>query len=202
MMMLVALSVVAGLGHAAIVQDYESYTNTLGLLNDHTVTANLTISLNTTTVHDGAKSMKFAWNNGQSPYYAIARDLVPGAVWNSFGANWNDFSELSVWYNVETKNGNDALKIQFVDAWGTTLYNHNFGNVVAGQGWQQAVINLHDHLTESQLNHIGRIDLIVSGNYGNGVMYFDDMTLTPKVPEPASLALLGAGGLLLRRRRK
>jgi len=198
--MLVVFSVIAGVCSAAIVQDYESYANTFELLGDHTTSANVTISLNTTTVHSGDKSMKFAYNNGNDPWYAISRDIVPGAVWNNYGANWNEYDQLSVWYYVESNPG-DVLKVQLVNAWGTTLYTHDFGVVPAGQGWQEAVINLHDHLTPSQLEHVGRIDLIMKNKYASGVIYFDDITLT-QIPEPATLALLGVGGLLLRRRRK
>jgi len=202
MIIVLALSACVGLCNAAItvVQDYESYATTLELLNAHSVTDNLTITLNTATVHSGTKAMKYAYNNGASPYYAIARYNVPGAVWQSYGANWNDYSKLSVWYYVEKNGGSEHLKIQLVNAWGTTLYNQDIGVVPAGLGWQEAVIDLHAHLTPAQLEHVGRIDLIMSaGNYGQGVVYFDDITL---IPEPATLVLLGAGGLLLRRRRK
>lgn len=156
------------------VEDYESYANTPDLQAAHAPTANVTISLETATVRSGDKAMKVAFHNGQSPYYAIARYNLPDTVSN----DWNTYGELSVWYNVELNAGSERLKVQIVNTWGGTLYNQDFGVVQAGQGWQEAVIDLHAHLTPEQLEHVGRIDLIMSAGYGGqGVVYFDDIAL-------------------------
>ncbi len=45
-----------------------------------------------------------------------------------------------------------------------------------------------------------RIGLIANGD-GSPVIYFDNISVRPIVPEPASLSALATGGLLLRRRR-
>ena len=198
MIILMALSMCVGLCNAAItvVQDYEKYANTLEQRAAHTFTANATLTLETATVRSGTKAMKVVFDNGQPPNYTIARYEFPSAV----PKDWNGYSELSVWYNVENNAGSAPLRIQLVNIWGGTLYTHTVGVVPAGQGWKEAIVDLHAHLTPAQLEHVGRIDLIMAaGSYGKGTIYFDDITL---IPEPATLVLLGAGGLLLRRRRK
>lgn len=200
MIILMALSMCVGLCNATVtvVQDYESYANTLELRAAHTFTANATLSLETITVHSGSKAMKVDFNNGASPYYSQAKYAFPSTV----PEDWNGFSELSVWYNVENNAGSAPLKIAIVDIWGGNMYVYTVGVPQAGQGWQEAVIDLHAVLIPDQLNHVGRVDLTMSAGYnGKGTFYFDDITLTP-IPEPATLVLLGAGGLLLRRRRK
>lgn len=159
------------------VENYESYADSPELRAAYSTTANVTLSLETAAVHGGSKSMKFAFNNGADPYYSITRYTVPGAVMNVQGVDWNGYGSLSVWYNVES-NGGDLLKIKINNYWGGELYTANFGNVQAGQGWQEAVIDLHANLTPEQLQQVGRVDLMMlAGSYASGVVYFDDIAV-------------------------
>ncbi len=159
------------------VENYESYADSLELRAAYSTTNNVTLSLETETVRGGSKSMKFAFNNGADPWYSITRYNVPGAVPNVSGADWNEYSQLSVWYNVQA-NGGDLLKIKISNYWGSELYTADFGNVQAGQGWQEAVIDLHENLTSEQLQQVGRVDLMMlAGSYASGIVYFDEITL-------------------------
>lgn len=53
---------------------------------------------------------------------------------------------------------------------------------------------------DGSANDFYRLGIIVNGD-GNEVVYFDNITIAP-IPEPASLSLLGLGGLALLRRRR
>jgi len=48
---------------------------------------------------------------------------------------------------------------------------------------------------------IARIDVLANGRFGPGVIFHDDMDYIP-IPSPASAVLLGAIGLIARRRRR
>ncbi len=160
------------------VDDFESYTSTPDLQADWSdTTANVTVSVNTTTVRSGNQSMKYEFNNGVSPGWSKSGYFLPGAVWGSSGVDWSDYSTLSVWYNVEI-NGGDDLKIKVVNYSGVGLYTEDFGNVPAGGGWQEATIDLAANLTPEQLQRVGRLDIMMlAGNYASGVIYFDDITV-------------------------
>jgi hypothetical protein len=158
--------------------DFESYATSPELQSAWSDrTANVTVSVNTTTVRSGNQSMKYEFNNGNDPWWSKAGYFLPGVVWNTSGVDWSGYSTLSAWYNVQS-NGGDDLKIKVVNCWGTELYTENFGNVPAGGGWQEAVIDLAAHLTPTQLQHVGRVDIMMlAGSSASGVLYFDDIVV-------------------------
>ncbi len=158
--------------------DFELYTSSLDLRSNWSdTTPNVTVSIDTTTVRSGNQSMKYAFNNGASPGWSKAGYFLPGVVWNASGVDWSDYSTLSVWYNVES-NGGDDLKIKVVDCWGVGLYTEDFGRVPAGLGWQEATIRLAENLTPQQLQHVGRVDIMMlAGNRSSGEIYFDDISV-------------------------
>jgi hypothetical protein len=192
--------------HAAVIgiNDFESYANTLELKAEWTNTANLTISLDTTEHHGGSKSMKFAYNNGASPYYSKSEYRLPGIEWGVSGQDWTGTTALSVWYKVTA--AKEPLRIALVDCWGSTVYAQNFSAPLGD--WKEAVCDLtapdvNGHtLTADELTRIARIDLVMRAvNYGSGTIFFDDITRTV-VPEPSTMILLGLGSLGLLRKRK
>lgn len=158
------------------VDDFESYANSPDLQSVWSdTTANVTVSLDTTTVRTGNQSMKYVFDNGADPWWSKAGYYVPGVVWGSSGVDWSDYSTLSVWYSVESNSG-DSLKIKIVNCWGAELYTEDFGPVPAGYGWQEAAIDLAANLTPEQLQHVGRVDvMMLAGNYASGVLYLDDI---------------------------
>ncbi|HBG27204.1 MAG: hypothetical protein A2Y10_07520 [Planctomycetes bacterium GWF2_41_51] len=195
---LLLVLVVAALSQAEIIQidNFESYTNTIALKTEWANTANVTLTLDTAEVHGGAKSMKYAYNNGANPWYAKAEYNLNEVE------DWTGTTSVNFWYKVTAKKEPMWIKL-VVD--GGNAYQKNFGSVSVGD-WTEGVLDLTqpdsygNTLTAYQISHIGRIDIVFSAvNYGAGTVYFDDFTRT--VPEPATVALLSLGGLLLRRRK-
>ena len=68
------------------------------------------------------------------------------------------------------------------------MYIPNDGNLV-WQGWETTGAG------------IARIDFFGNGQFGPGFIFYDDMDYIP-IPAPASAVLLGAVGLIARRRRR
>jgi hypothetical protein len=183
------------MSYATLINDFESYANTLALAGEWTKTANMTISLDTTYVHSGSKAMKYVSSNGSSPWYGKSEYRLPGIVWGTSGQDWTGMDTVSLWYKVA--GASDGLKVAIVDCYGSNLYVYDAGKMVIGD-WKQLNISLAS-LTPAQLSNVGRIDLVVSSiNYGTNTVYFDDITVTP---EPATMALLGLGGLAMFRRK-
>jgi hypothetical protein len=152
-----------------VIEDFESYADDAAMQTAwFDTTANVTVTVETTIVHNGSQSMKYDFANGSSPHWSKSGAVVP--------PDWSDHDTLSIWYNVASNGGNDDLNIKIVDLWGGALYTENFGAVAAGGGWQEATIDLAANLTPAQLANVGKIDIMMlAGGYGAGTVYFDDI---------------------------
>lgn len=202
---LLLVVVLAAITQAEIVaiNGFEGYASTLALKGEWTNTANLTITLDTTTVHSGVNAMKYAYNDGASPYSAKTEYRLPGIVWGTSGQDWTDTTQVSFWYKVTAKK--EQMWFKLVDCFGNNVYEQNFGSVAVGD-WTEGILNLTvpdskgRSLTAYDMQHMGRIDICFPATYyGSGTVYFDDITRV--VPEPATMLILGLGGLLLRKRK-
>ena len=98
-----------------------------------------------------------------------------------------------------TSNAFGVLKLVFKDAGGTEICGQDLGQVNAASTpdvWQNLSLTA---VAPAGTATVEALALFFQPNGdGVGAMYYDNITLTP---EPATLALLGLGGLVLRRRK-
>ena len=95
-------------GDTIMIDNYESYANTLALRAAYPSTANVTLTLSTTEYHSGGKSMFYEYDNGKDPWFAkaerqIARDLLKLStpVRLEDFASLADLSELKAFKTLE-----------------------------------------------------------------------------------------------------
>ncbi len=118
----------------------------------------------------------------------------------SEGESWTMTGDLIMLSNdAITSDAFGVLKLVFKNSGGTEIYGQDLGLVNAGSTpdvWQNLSLTLNAPTGTATIEALA-LFFQPSGN-GVGAMYYDNITL---VPEPATLALLGLGGLLLRKRK-
>ena len=118
----------------------------------------------------------------------------------SAGQSWTMTGDLMMLSNDPiTSNAFGVLKLVFKDAGGTEIWGQDLGQVNASSipdVWQNLSLT---GVAPAGTATVEALALFFQPNGdGVGAMFYDNMTLTP---EPATLALLGLGGLVLRRRK-
>jgi hypothetical protein len=182
--------------YALQVSDFEGYINTADLLTDLVgTTPNETPTLSMDG-HNGGQALSAAYNTWASPWWSGTQLVFGGAN----GQDWTNMNTLTVWYKVT--GAASRIECDLYTCWGTGFSNGQYfatpGATPAGD-WVQWNIDISG-LTGGYRNHVGRIQFAqVNPNMGAGSVLYDDISVTP---EPATLVLLGLGGLTMLRRKR
>ena len=182
--------------YALQVSDFEGYVDTPDLLTDLVgTTPNETPTLSMDG-HNGGQALQAAYNTWASPWWSGTQLVFGGAN----GQDWTDMKTLTVWYKV-TKAAS-RVECDVYTCWGTGFSNGQWfatPGVTPVGDWVKWDIDVSG-LTGGYRNHVGRIQFAqVVPNNGGGTVLYDDISV---IPEPATLALLGLGGLTMLRRKR
>jgi hypothetical protein len=154
-----------------VIDDFESYNNSSALTDDWTSSPNVTLSVDTSIVHSGAKAMKYQYNNGSAPYYAKASF----GVGDSDGEDWTGRDTLTLWFRCTVKK--EPMQVNVVNRYGTTVLAAPFGTPQAGD-WTRWDIDLSP-IAPEEITRIGRLDIFFTSQwYGAGTVYFDDISVS------------------------
>ena len=181
-------------GAQVVVENFESYADQAALSASWAALSpgqQITVpaSLSTDIAHTGSQSMRFNYNLSPSPFF--------GQNAHDIGVqSWGSYDRLSFWYLGQSSNSSERIDFRYLNE-----FNVQIGStfvIAAGtkaNTWTQAIVPLTGNLSNVKYIRVG----LAPTNYGNGVVWIDDISL---VPEPASLGMLciGAIGLVLRRR--
>ena len=160
---------------ANVVENFEGFADSNAMKASWVPTVSTTtLTLDTTTIHGGAKAMKYGYNTGNSPYFAKAEHWLPGG---QSGVDWTGYNTLSLWFKCTASK--EPLQVNIVNRYGVNVLYAQYGIPQAGD-WTRWDIDLTP-IAANQLQQIGRVDIFFTAqNYGSGTTYFDDITVYNK----------------------
>lgn len=200
-----ALGVAAIAGIAAqsqayiIVDDYEGYANAAALETAYT-TGQATVmaeTLDTGVAHGGSQSMKIDYTAGNAPYFGQTR--------LDFAAqDWTPYDKVTFWYLGLPGNSQETFGFRIYNSFGVEIGRIEYtpaSDALKAATWTQGVLDLTP-FSPADLNNVAQLRVAITPfDYGSGTIWIDDIVVGD-IPEPASLGLLGAGALMLARRRR
>jgi hypothetical protein len=220
--LVVVLGIAAAVNADMVVDNFESYADSAALQAAWVPNAGSAISAETVETYTGLMTNKFMLlkTNGGGAGFMQTKLNLPGAVWNDHGVNltYAGFNGITMRIAVPV-NGSGPYGtlggaggttfLSMFDCWGQKVLGMVYPGTAPTPGGTGMTLNSGGALftipfatatvAGMNLENVYQITVGFEGTYyGTGALLVDDVTL---IPEPATMALLGLGGLLLRRRK-
>ena len=215
----------AGISNAALVMldNFEGYADSAALqaawvMNTSSdITDEILVNDPGVPVLNGNNCM-LVYNAAQGVGWTQTKYALPGGVWMDHGVNltYPGYTAISMrfavppngttppWLDLGGSGGN--VLISMFDCWGQNVFSANYSASVtsSGTGWSTGIVWEPDFATYTKagmnLENVYQITVGYSnGWYGEGALFVDDIGFV--IPEPATLALLGLGSLVIRKRK-
>ncbi len=179
-------------GYADLPENFESYADTAAMQAVWQVLPitqpAVSTSLSTSEFYTGAKSLRYYYNCGVSPYYSQIIQVFPS------DQNWTDYNVLNFWLKGESSatNSGEYLCIYLYKLNGTVYNDPNdleligstsLSSVMQTAAWQEIQANIQAGFGDRSA--VRAIGIGVEPHYyGDGYLWFDDLSLDSATMEP------------------
>jgi len=163
----------------ALIDDFEKYADTTAMSASWSNgSTGATLSLATAGGHEKAKTMKFDYNNVNSPLYSEAQTASPTINWTVDGV-----VAMDIWYKGNAGNADEPMYAALEDnnSDPVAILVNSTPNAAQGAEWQVWHIKLSDftgvNLANVKKFYIGFGNRTIPVTGGAGTVYFDDIKL-------------------------